>query len=74
MRDNDGAEYEQMDALLREEARLRFEAARTAEMFAKAGGHPEAAAGLERALLAVAELPIIPERNTAQPDLFQIAA
>lgn len=74
MQHDDGADYEQMDALLREEAYLRHEFARAAADAAKCGGHPEAAAGLERALLTVAELPIIPERDDAQPDLFQHAA
>lgn len=56
-----------------QEGYLRFEAARTAELFAKASGHPENAPALERTLLTVAELPIQPERNENQTE-FHFAA
>ena len=70
MQRDSGPDYEQQDVLLREEGWIRHELARAAELAAKTGGHPEAAGALERALLTVAELPIIPERDDAQPDLF----
>jgi hypothetical protein len=53
-----------------QEGYLRFEAARTAELFAKASGHPENAPAIERTLLTVAELPFQPERNEDQQELF----
>lgn len=55
-RENDGAEYEQMDILDREQAYLRHEAARVAAMVAAAGGHPEKAEEIEKSLLQVAGL------------------
>lgn len=57
MRDDDeGAEWEQQDILLREEGWLRHELARAAELAAKHGGHPEKAEDVERGLLEVAGL------------------
>jgi hypothetical protein len=69
---NDGADWQQHYQM--EEAWVRHELARAAELAARTGGHPEAAEGLERVLLTVAELPPIPQRDDAQPDLFGIAA
>lgn len=69
-RDDDGAEYEQQDRLLREEAEAREEFARAVRLAARLGNHPvEEAAGLERALLTYAGLPIQPGRNPNQFDL-----
>ena len=53
---DDGAEWEQQDALDREAAYLRHECARVAAMAASAGGHPEKASEIEHALLNVAGL------------------
>lgn len=52
-----------------QEAYLRHEAARVADMCARAGGHPEEAERLERELCSAAGLPESP-RNDDQPDLF----
>ena len=54
--DNDGAEWEQQDILLREEGWARYELARAAELAAKMGGHPERAQDVEKGLLEVAGL------------------
>lgn len=54
--ENEGADYEQMDALLREEGWARHELARAAELAARMGGHPERALEVERGLLEVAGL------------------
>ena len=54
--ENDGADWEQQDVLLREEGWLRFELARAASLAAEAGGHPERAQDVERGLLEVAGL------------------
>lgn len=70
----DGPDYEQRDAQLREEGWLRHEIARVACECARCGGRPENAPILERALLYAAHLAPLPERNEAQPDLFQHAA
>lgn len=73
-RPDDGADYEQQDAMLREESWLRHEIARVACECTRCGGHPENAGALERTLLAAAGLPIIPQRDDAQPDLFAARA
>lgn len=49
------------------EGYLRYEAARAAELFARDAA---SARSLERVLLTAAELPVEPERNDDQPDLF----
>lgn len=74
MRDDDGgAGWQQHDS--QHEAWLRHEIAKVCGECARCGGHPvEGARGLERILLAYACLDPLPERDEAQPDLFQHAA
>ena len=53
-----------------EEAYIAYEAARVAELCAKAGGHPESAPALERTLLTVAGIDPPRQRNDSQQELF----
>lgn len=70
MQRDDGPDYEQRDAQLREEGWARHQFAEAVELAARLGNHPpEEAKGLERALLTYAGLPINPEPNPAQIDL-----
>lgn len=71
--DNDSAMaalHHHLEQMQQQDDCLRFEIAKVAAEVAARGRHPESAAPLERILLTAAELPLIPQRNELQTDLF----